>query len=99
MHEDARFSMPPEPGLFVGRDTIVGDWIEGGFGTEEFGHFQMLETRANRQPAIANYVRKPGDDTYRAMALDVLRIEGGAIAEIITFGSKSFAWFGLPPTL
>ena len=72
MHEDARFSMPPEPGLFVGRDTIVGFWIEGGFGTEEFGRFKILETRANRQPAIANYVLAPGDDTYRSMALDVL---------------------------
>ncbi len=91
--------MPPEPGLFVGRDTIVGYWIEGGFGTEEFGRFKILETRANRQPAIANYVRVPGDDTYRSMALDVLRVEGGEIAEIVTFGSKSFAWFGLPDTL
>ena len=99
MHEDARFSMPPEPGLFVGRDTIVGYWLEGGFGTEEFGRFKILHTRANRQPAIANYVLAPGDDTYRSMALDVLKIEGGAISEIITFGSKSFAWFGLPDTL
>jgi RNA polymerase sigma-70 factor (TIGR02960 family) len=99
MHEDARFSMPPEPGLFIGRDTIVGFWIEGGFGTEEFGQFKILQTRANRQPAIANYLLKPGDDTYRSMALDVLRIEGGEIAEIITFDSPSFAWFGLPDTL
>jgi RNA polymerase sigma-70 factor (ECF subfamily) len=99
MHEDARFSMPPEPGVFVGRDTIVGFWIEGGFGTVEFGRFKILETRANRQPAIANYLLKPGDDSYRPMALDVLRIEGGEIAEIITFGSKSFGWFGLPDTL
>jgi RNA polymerase sigma-70 factor (ECF subfamily) len=99
MHEDARFSMPPEPGLWVGRDNIAQAWIEGGFGTEEFGHFKMLETRANRQPAIANYVRKPGEDAYRPMALDVLRVEDGQIAEIITFGPKSFAWFGLPPTL
>jgi len=99
MQEDARFSMPPEPGLFVGRDTIVGYWIEGGFGTEEFGRLKILETRANHQPAIANYVLAPGDDTYRSMALDVLRVEDGEIAEIITFGSKSFAWFGLPDTL
>ena len=99
MHEDARFSMPPEPGLFVGRDSIVGVWIEGGLGTEEFGRLKTLETRVNRQPAIANYVLEPGDDTYRAMALDVLRIEGGEITEIITFGSKSYAWFGLPDTL
>ncbi len=99
MHEDARFSMPPEPGLFVGRDSIVGVWIEGGLGTEEFGRIKVLETRVNRQPAIANYLLKPGDDTYRAMALDVLRIEGGEITEILAFGPNSYAWCGLPETL
>jgi hypothetical protein len=30
------------------------------------------------------------------MALDVLRIEAGAVAEIITFGPGVFASFGLP---
>ena len=99
MHEDSRFSMPPEPGLFVGRDAIVRVWIDGGFGTEEFGRLKTLETRVNRQPAIANYVLAPGDDTYRALALDVLRIEGGEITEILAFGSKSFAWCGLPDAL
>lgn len=99
MHEDARFSMPPEPGLWIGRDRIVSTWIQGGFGSEEFGRLKTLETRANRQPAIANYLLKPGDDTYRSMALDVLTIKNGKITEIVTFGSKTFGWFGLPDTL
>jgi len=99
MHEDARFSMPPEPGLWVGRDTIVEGWISGGFGSEDLGQFRLLEARANRQPALANYLRKPGDDAYRAFAIDVLRIEGGAVAEIVMFGADRFAAFGLPPVL
>jgi RNA polymerase sigma-70 factor (ECF subfamily) len=99
MHEDARFSMPPEPGLFVGRDTIVQVWVDGGFGTEAWGATKTIETSVNRQPAIAYYVRAPGADEYRALALDVLRIEGGEITEILAFGSKSFAWCGLPDTL
>lgn len=39
-----------------------------------------------------------GDSEFRAFKLDVLRIEGGAIAEITTFGYGLRA-FGLPPTL
>src|SRR4051794_17740248 len=69
MHEDARFMMPPEPGLWRGRDTIVNAWVTGGFGTEEIGDFRLLITRANRQPAPANYLRKPGDAEFHALAI------------------------------
>jgi RNA polymerase sigma-70 factor, ECF subfamily len=99
LRDDARFSMPPEPGVWEGRDAIVGGWIEGGFGSDSFGHFRCLVTAANRQPAVANYVRRPGDDSYRAMALDVLRIERGEITDIVTFPHTLFAAFDLPPTL
>jgi RNA polymerase sigma-70 factor (ECF subfamily) len=100
MRDDARFSMPPEPGRFVGRDTIVGFWKEGGFGdADALGRFRCLPARANRQPAVANYVLAPGDDTYRALALDVLRIEDGEIGEIVTFARDVFPAFGLPATL
>jgi RNA polymerase sigma-70 factor, ECF subfamily len=99
LREDARFSMPPEPGLWVGRDAIFAAWDEGGFGTEEFGDIRCLVTAANRQPAVANYVRKPGDDVHRGFALDVLRIERGEIADIITFPPSLYAALGLPLTL
>ena len=55
-------------------------------------------TRANRQPAVACYVRRPGDDAYSPLALDVLRIVDGAVAEIVTFDGAIFGWFGLPAT-
>jgi RNA polymerase sigma-70 factor, ECF subfamily len=97
--EDARFSMPPEPGLYVGRDRIFAVWTEGGFGTEAFGDIRCLVTEANRQPAVANYVREPGEEDYRGFALDVLRIEDGDIAEIVTFGPSVYPAFGLPLTL
>ena len=99
LSEDVRFSMPPQPGTWQGRDAVVGGWLEGGFGTEEFGRFRCVLTRANGQPAVANYLCKPGDDTYRAMALDVLRLEDGAIAEIVTFDGDVFETFGLAPAL
>ena len=99
MSADARFSMPPEPGTWQGRERILAVWEEGGFGTYEFGDIRCLLTSANRQPAVANYVRTPGDSAHRAMALDVLRLEGDEIAEIVTFPPSVYATFGLPATL
>jgi RNA polymerase sigma-70 factor (ECF subfamily) len=99
LHEDARFTMPPEPGEWVGRDVIVASWIEGGFGTEEFGDLRCVATRANGQPAVVNYVRRPGETGHRLFAIDVLRVEDGEIAEIVTFSDKVAPWFGLPSRL
>jgi RNA polymerase sigma-70 factor (ECF subfamily) len=78
----------------------VASWVKGGFGSEAFGDLRCVATRANIQPAVANYVRRPGDTKYRAFALDVLRIEDGALAEIIAFSLEPFLdALGLPPTL
>jgi RNA polymerase sigma-70 factor (ECF subfamily) len=99
LSEDARFSMPPEPGVWVGREAIFAVWDEGGFGTEEFGDIRCVLTAANRQPAVANYVRQPGEDAHRALALDVLRLEGGEITDIVTFPPAVYPAFGLPMTL
>jgi RNA polymerase sigma-70 factor (ECF subfamily) len=100
MAEDLRFSMPPEPGVYVGRDSIVGFWVEGGFGDpERLGQMRCLLTSANLQPAVACYVRRPGEEGYRALAVDLLTIVDGEIAEIITFGTSRFASLGLPDAL
>jgi RNA polymerase sigma-70 factor (ECF subfamily) len=99
LREDTRFSMPPETQWRVGRDAIISFWVAGGFGSSAFGNIRCLPTRANMQPAVANYLRRPGDAEHRAMALDVLRIEDGAVAEIMTFVPELFPAFGLPPTL
>jgi RNA polymerase sigma-70 factor, ECF subfamily len=99
LSEDVRFSMPPQPGVWQGRETVVQSWVEGGFGTEAFGSLRCLITRANRQPAVASYVHRPGDDGHRPMAIDVLAIAGGEISEIVTFGPSMFGVLGLPPRL
>ena len=99
LREDARFSMPPEPGLYDGRKTIVDAWEAGGFGSDAFGRIRCIETRANRQPAVACYVRHDDDTAYRALGVDVLRIEGGAIAEVTAFGPDRFEVLGLPEAL
>jgi RNA polymerase sigma-70 factor, ECF subfamily len=98
MREDARFSMPPEPGVWVGRRTIVEYWSEA-FDTENFGRMRGVITRANMQPALACYLKSPGESEYRPMALDVIRIEEGRVAEIVTFPPQVFPSFDLPDEL
>jgi RNA polymerase sigma-70 factor, ECF subfamily len=99
MREDATWSMPPEPGFWRGRDAILASWVEGGMGTPEFGDFRCRVLSANLQPAVACWRRAPGEDEYTALALDVLRIEEGEIADITSFTSVVFPAFGLPPKL
>jgi RNA polymerase sigma-70 factor (TIGR02960 family) len=93
---DATFRMPPEPDIALGRDAIFKLWIDAGFGSERFGRLRCVVTRANLQPAVAAYVCRSGDSSWRAMAVDVLRIEDGLITEIVTFGPDTFALLGLP---
>ena len=100
LREDVRFSMPPEPGTYVGRDAVVAGWVQGGFGAAWFGEFRCRVTRANGVPAVACYVRKPGAARFRALALDVLEIRDGLVQEITTFPLGSIVRaFDLPPEL
>jgi RNA polymerase sigma-70 factor (ECF subfamily) len=93
---DVTFRMPPQPDTAAGREAMFKLWIEGGFGSEQFGHLRCVVTHANLQPAVAAYVCQPGDSNWRALALDVLRIEDGLITEIVTFSPDTFPLFGLP---
>jgi RNA polymerase sigma-70 factor (TIGR02960 family) len=98
LRDDTRITMPPAPIVFEGRETIAGA-LRTAFGPEEVGDWRLVPTAANRLPAAASYLRKWGDDTFRAFKLDVLRVVDGGIAEITTFGYSRFPAFGLPATL
>jgi RNA polymerase sigma-70 factor, ECF subfamily len=93
---DATFRMPPQPDTAAGRDAMLALWVAAGFGSERYGRLRCVLTRANLQPAVTNYVRRPGDSAWRALALDVLHIEDGLIAQIVTFSPDCFPLFGLP---
>ncbi len=95
MREDVRFTMPPQPTLFEGRTALAGFFAEV-FGSNAVGEFRLVPTRANRQPAAANYLRAWGDTEFRALSLDVLRFAGGQLVEITTFEPALFTAFGLP---
>ena len=95
--EDLRVSMPPDQLSFAGLAACV-PLLERAFGPDRDGDWRLVPTSANRLPAAASYLRRPGDTVFRAFKLDVLRINDGAIAEITTFGYSRFPAFGLPPT-
>ncbi|GIE99342.1 RNA polymerase sigma factor [Paractinoplanes rishiriensis] len=97
LRADVRCSMPPTPGLQVGRDAVVNEWIESGF--EDMTGLRAVPAAVNRQPAVAYYHRQRPEDPYLPLTLDVLRVTGGAIAEITTFHADQFPRLGLPSQL
>jgi RNA polymerase sigma-70 factor, ECF subfamily len=96
LREDLRVAFPPMPLWYEGRDAFRT-------ASDEYalpGDYRLVATVANGQPAIAGYLRPPGDSAYRALIIEVLRIEDSRIVEIIDFGDERlFAAFGLPLTL
>lgn len=101
--EEVRTTMPPYPEWFQGRDAVMAalaaSWDHSS--PHYVGRFRMLPTAANGRPAIATYLRAPGEpaaSAYRAFAIGVVRIGGGRIAEITAFHDPGlFPAFALPP--
>ena len=101
LSEDVRLTMPPNPFWFTGRTAFV-EFVRQSIDPASpafFGDWRHLPTTANRLPAAAGYVRRPGTSVYRAQVLDVLRVADGRIVEVTSFEPHLFAAFGLPLTL
>jgi RNA polymerase sigma-70 factor (TIGR02960 family) len=96
LRDDVRIAMPPLPYWFNGKDAFVPG-LEAGI--RDVGEWRLVAIGANRQPALASYLRAPGDIEFRAFKIDVIRVEEGLVAEITTFGSSLFPAFGLSETL
>jgi RNA polymerase sigma-70 factor (TIGR02960 family) len=92
---DLRITMPPYAMCFDGAEEIRPLMAEA----VSMGRWRLVPVMANRMPAAASYLRRPGDGEFRAFKFDVLRIAEGAIAEITTFPAALFPAFGLPETL
>ncbi|MFI0353876.1 RNA polymerase subunit sigma-70 [Actinomadura sp. 9N407] len=97
LREDARQTMPPHGLVYEGREAILELWTPVIEGEAAWGEWRSLPIWANRQPAVANYVRQNGE-TFTPVNIDVLRVDGG-IAEITTFDAHTFDLFGLPARL
>ncbi len=93
--QDIRVTMPPLPYCFDGHETIRPLMADAA----AMGEWRLIPVGANRMPAAASYLRRPGDSEFRAFKLDVMRMAAGRIAEITTFGAGLFPAFGLEPAL
>ena len=100
LRDDVRWAMPPEPGVFIGKESLLKGFVESGFGTPAWGEIRAIVTRANRMPAAAFYVKQPGGSVFKPLVLDVLTIEGGQVSEVVMFGLETMTKeFGLPAEL
>ncbi len=97
LRDDVRCSMPPTPGLQVGRGAVLADWVADGF--EGMAGLRAVHTSVNRQPALAFYLWQERESAYLPLTLDVLRITGGAVTEIVIFHDDQFPRLGLPERL
>ncbi|WP_067436683.1 RNA polymerase subunit sigma-70 [Nocardioides jensenii] len=95
--DDIRTSMPPTPGLYVGRTAVVDYWVKSGFAG--MTGLRSVPTSANRQPAIGYYQWVEAEGAYLPLTIDVLRLAGGRVTEITTFHDDQFPRLGLPESL
>ncbi|MFE0629306.1 RNA polymerase subunit sigma-70 [Streptomyces sp. NPDC058864] len=97
LRDDVRCSMPPTPGLSLGREAVVTGWVEDGF--EGMRGLHGVPTAVNRQPAVAFYLWNEREGAHLPLTLDVLRVAGGVITEIVIFHADRFPRLGLPERL
>lgn len=96
---DVRITMPPDDVCLVGEIEARAFFTEI-LDADRVGEFRLVATRANGQPAAANYLRRPGDTVFRAFAIDVLHLEAGLLVEITSFFvPEQFHLYGLTEVL
>jgi RNA polymerase sigma-70 factor (TIGR02960 family) len=92
--EDVRFTMPPLPAWFDGRDAVAGFFARRVFATP----WRAQAVEVNGQPALACYQQTDG--VFRLSALNVLTVVDGRISWIASFLDPAcLARLRLPATL
>ncbi|WP_410575301.1 RNA polymerase subunit sigma-70 [Amycolatopsis sp. cmx-4-61] len=100
LHQDAQAIMPPYPLWFGNRASIVRalSLSMDPASPHCVGRFRMRPVRANRQPAVATYLRRPEEHDHRWFGVTLLTIEDGLITAMAAFESATAAAWGLPET-
>jgi RNA polymerase sigma-70 factor (TIGR02960 family) len=93
--DDVFVSMPPMPFEYRGKD-VVARFCDTLFRAGR--RFDLVPTRANRQPAFGAYLRGP-DGIRHGTGLYVLTLSGDRICAMTRFEKSVLAWFGLPRSL
>jgi len=92
--EDVRFTMPPLPAWFDGREDVAGFFARRVFATP----WRAQQVEVNGQPALACYQQVEG--VFRLSALNVLTLSGGRVTWIASFlDPASLARLDLPSTM
>lgn len=93
--DDVSFAMPPLPFEWQGRDRasrfLAAMWTGPGR--------QLVETRANGQPAFGLYLSDPLAGVLHAAGLLVLTLAGNRVSAITRFDNSVLSYFSLPLTL
>ena len=91
--EDAVFAMPPYADWSRGRDAVAESWL---MPERAPTGLRYALTRANGQIALGTYGWDPAAGAHLPIALDVLTLRGGLIAEVVAFRTPEvFPRFGL----
>jgi RNA polymerase sigma-70 factor (ECF subfamily) len=93
VRKDAHFSFPPRRLWYDGLEAFR----RGSEKHAAVGEHLIVPAAANLQPAFAIYLRPPGQARYRPLALAVVRVEHGRVAEVVHWDRPElFEAFGLP---
>jgi RNA polymerase sigma-70 factor (ECF subfamily) len=94
--EDARFTMPPLPAWFRGREDVGRFLAQRVFATP----WRLVPLRANGQLGFACYFLEPGAGGFRLGAINVLSLRAGRIVQIAGFLDPDVhRYLGLPAEL
>lgn len=78
---DARFTMPPLPSWFSGREFVALFFAERVFQTP----WRLRSLRGNGQPGFACYMQHAGDERFTPGGVVLLRLREGLVASIDSF--------------
>lgn len=93
--EDARYSMPPLPAVYVGRPDIR-EFLRDGPLTSRW---RFLPARANGSLAFGTYLWDEHEQAFVPGGLDVLSVRSGQVSEVISFLDAHLPTFDLPDRL
>ncbi len=93
--DDARYSMPPLPQWYRGRDDIRAFLVHGPLESR----WRFRPTTANGQLAFGTYLWDDAAGQYIPGGLDVLTLRGGQVAEVTAFLTADLTRFGLPAAI
>lgn len=97
-HQPAAGQDTDQIGWYAGVATVIEAWAPA-LHTEPSLDMRLLPLRVNRQPALASYIRVPGQPGRQAFGLEILRLRQGRAREVINLRADQFPQLGLPEAL